>query len=103
MSCAVSLLTIVTSHARAQTNGFLHARKHGGSAIDIWVAPVLAVVVVSVAEVTNFYGQTGIYKWAPYVMLGWMALGILVRLLTRARVEPLEREAEAMQPELVAG
>jgi hypothetical protein len=36
-------------------------------------------------------------------MLGWMALGIVVRLLTRARVEPLEREAEAMQPELAAG
>ena len=94
---------ILPVYALVGIAGFLHARKHGGSPIDIWVAPVLAVVVVSVAEVTNFYGQTGIYKWAPYVMLGWMALGILVRLATRSRVEPLEREAEAMQPELAAG
>jgi len=71
--------------------------------IDIWIAPAVAVLVVGVAEVTNFYGQTGIYKWAPYVMLGWMVLGIVVRLVTRSRVEPLEREAEAMQPELAAG
>jgi amino acid transporter len=83
--------------------GFVHARKHGGTAIDIWVAPILAVVVVGVAEVTEFYGQTGIYKWAPYVMLGWMALGILVRIATRSKVEPVERQAEELQPELAAG
>jgi hypothetical protein len=36
-------------------------------------------------------------------MLGWMALGVLVRLATRARVERVERQAEEMQPELAAG
>ena len=94
---------ILPVYALVGVAGFLHARRHGGNLIDIWVAPILAVVVVSVAEVTNFYGQTGIYKWAPYVMLGWMALGIIVRLITRSRVEPVEREAEALQPELAAG
>jgi amino acid transporter len=94
---------ILPVYALVGVAGFMHARRHGGNVIDIFVAPILAVVVVGVAEVTNFYGQTGIYKWAPYVMLGWMALGIIVRLATRARVEPLEREAEAMQPELAAG
>jgi len=80
--------------------GFLHSRRFGGTPIDWLVAPLLTVVVVGVAEVTEFYGQTGIFRWAPYVMLAWMGLGILVRLATRARVAPLEREAEATQGEL---
>jgi hypothetical protein len=33
-------------------------------------------------------------------MLGWMALGIVVRLATRNRVAEVEREAEAAQGEL---
>jgi hypothetical protein len=33
-------------------------------------------------------------------MLGWMVVGILVRLATRHRVESLERRAEELQPEL---
>jgi amino acid transporter len=80
--------------------GFVHARKYGGTVIDWLVAPILAVVVVGVAEVTEFYGQTGIYEWAPYVMLGWMVLGIVIRALTRTRVETVERQAEELQPEL---
>jgi amino acid transporter len=80
--------------------GFVHSRAHGGNLIDIYVAPALAVIVVGVAEVTEFYGQTGIFKWAPYVMLGWMVLGIVVRAATRSRVEAVERRAEAAQPEL---
>ncbi|MBW8710610.1 MAG: hypothetical protein JF631_05935, partial [Mycobacterium sp.] len=76
------------------------ARRFGGTVVDRFVAPILALVVVGVAEVTEFYGQTGIYKWAPYVMLGWMAIGIVARLITRGRVAPLEREAEATQGEL---
>ncbi|HEY3541966.1 MAG TPA: APC family permease [Gaiellaceae bacterium] len=80
--------------------GFVHSRRHGGTLVDWLIAPILAVVVVGVAEVTEFYGQTGIYKWAPYVMLGWMVLGILVRAATRTRVESVERRAEELQPEL---
>jgi amino acid transporter len=90
---------ILPVYALVGIAGFVHSRKHGGTVIDMLVAPVLAVIVVGVAEVTEFYGQTGIYKWAPYVMLAWMALGIVVRLLTRSRVEPLERQAEASYPE----
>jgi amino acid transporter len=80
--------------------GFVHARKHGGTVVDWLIAPILAVVVVGVAEITEFYGQTGIYKWAPYIMLGWMVAGILVRAATRTRVESAERQAEELQPEL---
>jgi amino acid transporter len=94
---------ILPVYALVGIAGFVHARRHGGTVIDWAVAPILAVVVVGVAEVTNFYGQTGIFKWAPYVMLGWMVLGILIRLATRARVESVERQAEAAQPELAAG
>jgi amino acid transporter len=94
---------ILPVYALVGIAGFVHARKYDGTLVDILVAPLLTVAVVVVAEVTEFYGQTGIYRWAPYVMLGWMALGILVRLATRAKVEQVERQVEEMQPELAAG
>ena len=91
---------ILPVYALVGIAGFVHARKFGGTVVDWLVAPILTVVVVGVAEVTEFYGQTGIYKWAPYAMLGWMALGILIRLATRGRVESAEQQAEELQPEL---
>jgi amino acid transporter len=94
---------ILPVYALVGIAGFVHSRRHGGNLIDIFVAPLLTVVVVGVAEVTEFYGQNGIFHGAPYVMLGWMALGILVRLATRAKVEQVERQVEEMQPELAAG
>jgi hypothetical protein len=78
----------------------MFASRTSGSAIDRYVAPLLAVVVTGVAEVTEFYGQQGIYRWAPYVMLAWIALGVVVRLATRGQVADVERRAEAAQPEL---
>jgi amino acid transporter len=94
---------ILPVYALVGIAGFVHSRRHDGTVVDWLIAPILAVVVVGVAEVTEFYGQTGIYKWAPYVMLGWMVLGIVIRLVTRTRVESQERAAEAAQPELAAG
>jgi amino acid transporter len=91
---------ILPVYALVGIAGFVHSRKYDGTIVDIFVAPVLAVIVVGVAEVTEFYGQTGIYKWAPYVMLGWMVVGILIRAVTRSRVEAVERRAEELQPEL---
>jgi amino acid transporter len=91
---------ILPVYALVGIAGFVHARRYEGTVVDWLVAPLLAVVVVGVAEVTEFYGQTGIYRWAPYVMLGWMALGVVVRLITRERVARIEREAEATQGEL---
>ena len=94
---------ILPVYALVGIAGLVHSRRHDGNLIDIVVAPILTVVVVGVAEVTEFYGQKGIYHWAPYVMLGWMGLGVLVRLATRARVEQHERQAEELHPELAAG
>jgi amino acid transporter len=91
---------ILPVYALVGIAGFLHSRRHGGTVVDWLVAPVLAVVVAAVAEVTNFYGQTGIYRWAPYVMLGWMALGVATRAATRNRVAEVESRAEATQGEL---
>ena len=91
---------ILPVYALVGIAGFLHSRRFGGTVVDWLVAPLLAVVVVGVAEVTEFYGQTGIYRWAPYVMLGWMGLGIVTRLATRHRVADVERRAEATQGEL---
>ncbi len=94
---------ILPVYALVGVAGFVHSRRFEGTPLDWLVAPVLAVVVAGVAEVTEFYGQTGIYRWAPYVMLAWMGLGILTRAGTRTRVEAVERQAETVQPELAAG
>jgi amino acid transporter len=91
---------ILPVYALVALAGAFHSRRFGGNVLDVVIAPLVAITVVVVAEVTEFYGQTGIFRWAPYVMLAWMALGIVVRLLTRNRVAPLEREAEATQGEL---
>jgi hypothetical protein len=68
------------------------------------IAPVVAVVVVVAAEVTEFYKQPSPFKYAPYFMLGWMVLGLIVRAATRTRVAPLETQAEreTVLPELAA-
>jgi len=91
---------ILPVYALVGIAGFLHSRRFGGTIVDWLVAPLLAVVVVVVAEVTEFYDQQGIYRWAPYVMLAWMALGVGTRIVTRSRVEAVEAQAE---PGLAAG
>jgi amino acid transporter len=91
---------ILPVYAAVGIAGAVFAARTGGSAIDRYVAPLLAVGVTGIAEVTEFYGQQGIYRWAPYVMLAWIALGVGVRLATRGQVADVERRAEAAQPEL---
>lgn len=91
---------ILPVYALVGIAGVVHSRRHGGTVVDWLVAPALAIVVVAVAEVTEFYGQKGIYRWAPYVMLVWMALGIVIRGVTRRRVADVEQRAEEMQGEL---
>jgi amino acid transporter len=97
---------ILPVYALVAIAGAVHSYRHQGSVIDIAVAPALALVVVVAAEVTEFYKQPSPFKYAPYFMLVWMALGVIVRMLTRARVAPLESEAEAeigaAVPELLA-
>jgi amino acid transporter len=91
---------ILPVYAAVGIAGAVFAHRTGGNAVDRYLAPLLAIAVTGVAEVTEFYGQQGIYRWAPYVMLGWLALGIVVRAATRARVAEVERRSEALQPEL---
>jgi amino acid transporter len=91
---------ILPVYALVGLAGAVFASRTGGNAVDRYLAPLLAVVVTVAAEVTEFYGQQGIYRWAPYVMLAWIGLGVLVRLATRGQVAEVERSAEAAQPEL---
>jgi amino acid transporter len=91
---------ILPVYALVGLAGAVFASRTGGNAVDRYLAPLLAVVVTVAAEVTEFYGQQGIYRWAPYVMLAWIGLGVLVRLATRGHVADVERSAEAAQPEL---
>jgi amino acid transporter len=91
---------ILPIYACVALAGAVHSHRFGGTAIDRFAAPLIAVVIVGAAEVTEFYDQHGIFRWAPYVMLGWIALGILVRLATRRNVADVERRAEETQGEL---
>ena len=96
---------ILPVYALVAIAGAVHSYRQRAALVDVLIAPVLALIVVVAAEVTEFYKQPSPFKYAPYFMLGWMALGVAVRLLTRKRVAPLEREAEAeiagAVPELV--
>jgi membrane protein YdbS with pleckstrin-like domain len=82
--------------------GALHSRRHGStSVVDLFIAPALALVVVVAAEVTEFYDQPAPFKYAPYAMLAVMLVGIVVRLMTRARVAGVEQDGvtpEALEP-----
>jgi amino acid transporter len=91
---------ILPVYAAVGIAGAIFASRTGGTTLDRYVAPLLAIAVTAVAEVTEFYGQSGIFRWAPYVMLGWMALGVIVRLVTRGRVADAEARAELDQVEL---
>jgi amino acid transporter len=91
---------ILPVYAAVGLAGAAFAARTGGNAVDRYVAPLLAIVVTVAAEVTEFYGQQGIFRWAPYVMLVWIALGIVVRAGTRSRVAEVEQRTETVQPEL---
>jgi amino acid transporter len=91
---------ILPVYAAVGIAGAVFASRTGGSPVDRYLAPALAVIVTGAAEVTEFYGQQGIFRWAPYVMLGWIALGVVVRIATRNQVADVESRAEAAQPEL---
>src|SRR3954454_3504206 len=82
---------ILVVYALVALAGALHSRRHGStSVVDLFIAPALALVVVVAAEVTEFYDQPAPFKYAPYAMLAVMLIGIVVRLMTRARVAGVE-------------
>ncbi len=90
---------ILPVYALVGFSGARHAMVNGGSAVDTVFAPVIAIVVVGTAEFTQFYQQTGANKIAPFVMLAWMALGIVVRLGLRGRVRESEMTFDAAPAE----
>jgi amino acid transporter len=75
-------------YALVAIGGALHSRRHGGNIVDLAIAPILALVVVVLAEWSEFVEQSSPFKYAPYFMLGWMVVGVLIRLATRSRPEP---------------
>jgi amino acid transporter len=79
---------ILPVYACVAIGGALHASRHGGNTVvDVIVAPILALVVVVLAEWSEFVEQSSPFKYAPYFMLAWIVAGVLIRLATRARVE----------------
>lgn len=85
---------ILPVYALVALGGAVHSRRHGGTLVDIAVAPVLALVVVILAEWSEFVDQPSPFKYAPYFMLVWIALGIVVRAGTRTRVAASEAASD---------
>jgi amino acid transporter len=82
---------ILPVYALVAIAGAVHSRKLGSTnVLDVLIAPAVALVVVGAAEVTEFYDQPSPFKYAPYAMLAFMVLGVIVRLATRSRVATLE-------------
>ena len=90
---------ILPVYALVGISGFSHSLRNRGNVVDIVIAPLLAVAVVGTAEYTVFYHQTGANKIAPFVMLGWIALGLIVRLATRGRMRTQEAAFDAAPTE----
>jgi amino acid transporter len=94
---------ILPVYACVAIAGAVHSRRHGSAnPIDLWIAPAVALVVVVAAEVSEFYDQPSPFKYAPYFMLAWIALGIVVRLATRDRVADAERAGLTPEPDPIA-
>jgi len=97
---------ILVVYALVALAGALHSRQHGStSVVDLFIAPLVALVVVVAAEVTEFYDQPSPFKYAPYAMLAVMLVGIVVRLMTRARVAVVEQDGvtpEQLEPAVTA-
>ncbi|HET8536758.1 MAG TPA: hypothetical protein VFL73_06215, partial [Solirubrobacteraceae bacterium] len=93
---------ILVVYALVALAGAVHSRRHGStSVVDLFIAPALALVVVVAAEVTEFYDQPSPFKYAPYAMLAVMLIGIVIRLMTRARVAGVEQDGvtpEQLEP-----
>lgn len=87
---------ILPVYALVAIGGALHSRRHGGNVVDLFVAPFLALVVVVAAEVSEFYQQPAPFKYAPYAMLAWIALGLVVRIMTRTRVAAAEERLDPL-------
>jgi amino acid transporter len=92
---------ILPVYALVAIGGAVHSRRHGGTILDMAVAPAAALIVVVLAEWSEFVDQPSPFKYAPYFMLVWIALGVIVRLATRTRVAPSEDAAELRQAEPV--
>jgi amino acid transporter len=90
---------ILPVYALVGVSGARHSMKTGGTALDRLIAPVVAVAIVATAEFTQFYNQSGANKVAPFVMMGWMVLGILVRSAIRGRVRASEALFDAAPAE----
>jgi amino acid transporter len=92
---------ILPVYALVAIGGFVHARRIGGSPIESIIAPIIALIIVAAAEWTEFYPvPPAPLKYAPWVMVAWMVLGILIRFAIRGRVEEVEDETVTAQTPL---
>jgi amino acid transporter len=91
---------ILPVYALVGISGFAHGSRHRAGALYLYVAPIVAILVVLTAEVTQFTESQGVNSRAPWVMVGWMVLGVVVRLATRSRVRTAEERFDAAPAEV---
>jgi amino acid transporter len=89
---------ILPVYGLVSIGGFVHGRRVGASLLAGIIAPIVALVIVAGAEWTEFYPVPAApLKYAPWVMVAWMVVGILLRLATRNRVDEDEEQPGVTQ------
>jgi amino acid transporter len=97
--CGASGILVV--YGLVAIGGFVHGQRTSATPLEGIIAPVIAVIIVAAAEWTEFYPVPAApLKYAPWVMVAWMALGILVRLAIRNRVDEVEDQTDLAQTPL---
>lgn len=88
---------------------YFHRIRDGASALRNYVVPVISIVILLPVVYTAFYPNPGYpLKWAPWVVVGWLAVGVVYLIVRSTRKERIDldyafREAgESPPPEALA-
>jgi len=98
-SAAVSFILIAVAALR-----YFQRVRDGASWLSNYVVPVVAIAILIPVVITSFYPNPGpSLKWAPWLVVGWLAIGVIYLLVREAKDQPLDvdyfAEVDAQLPE----
>ena len=70
---------------------YFHREAREAGALRNYVIPVLGIIILAPVVYTSFYPNPGYpLKWAPWVLLGFLAVGVIFLLWRMARKQPVD-------------
>jgi len=70
---------------------YFHREAREAGALRNYVIPVLGIIILAPVVYTSFYPNPGYpLKWAPWVLLGFLAVGVIFLLWRIARKQPVD-------------